>query len=239
MLHKSHISNIQIYTEEWDRIRKGRLTSSRIVSLLTEKPLGTGAMSYIYQKAGERITNYTLADENEVIVEDENTIWGLENEPKALQLFGQIMKLQYLVVQKIIFDPAGLESTTPDALWIMDTSVIKEDCYNVATVEVKCPRKYHTFFPLFACDTPEKIKKHERKYYWQVIDQMLVCQASIGYFVCYHPLFPPGKNIRIVKFDKIDLWDDFILLEQRKKQAVEEIKKLINEFSANKVASGS
>lgn len=231
MLHKNLISNIQIYTPEWDVIRKGRLTSSRIVSLLTEKPLGAGAMSYIYQKAGERITNYTLADENEQIIEDENTVWGLENEPHALNLFGLAMKIKYLVVQKIIFDPTGMESTTPDALWIMDTSVIKEDCYNVATVEVKCPRKYHTFFPLYACDTPQKIKKHERKYYWQVIDQMLVCDASVGYFVCHHPLFKSGKNIRIVKFDKLDLWDDFMLLEQRKKQAIEVIKGLINEFS--------
>ena len=230
MLHKSHISNIEIYTPEWDRIRKGRLTSSRIVSLLTEKPLGTGAMSYIYQKAGERVTGYTLADDNEVIIEDENTIWGLENEPKALQLFGQAMKLKYLVVQKIIFDPASMESSTPDALWIMDTSVIKEDCYNVATVEVKCPRKYHTFFPLFACDTPEKLKRHERKYYWQVIDQMDNCDSAIGYFAAFHPLYPKGCDFRQIQFKKLELWDEFKKLTERKKQANELLLKWKSEF---------
>lgn len=235
MLHKSWISNIQIYTEQWDEIRRGRFTSSRIIAILSEKKeLGEGAMTYIYQKAGEKVTGRTLADENEEIIEDENTAWGLENEVAALNLFGVVMKIKYLVVQKIIFDPNGNESSTPDALWIVDSSVIKEDCYNVATVEVKCPRKYHKFFPLYDCDTPEKLRKHEKKYYFQVLDQMLVCGASIGYFVCYHPLFPPGKNIRIIKFNKLELWDDFRFLEHRKKLALEKYREIIQDFSFKK-----
>lgn len=234
MLHKSHISNIEIYTEEWDIIRRGRLTSSKAISIAAEKWPSAGAMTYIYQKAGEVVTGQTLADENDIIIEDENTAWGLEHEYRALNQFGVAMKIKFLVTQKIIFDPKGNESSTPDALWIIDSSVIKEDCYNVATVEVKCPRKYARFFPLYECDTPEKLKRHEKKYYYQVLDQMLVCGASVGYFVCYHPLFPPGKNMRIIKFSKIELWEDFKFLEQRKKLAVEKLKEIIQEFSVKK-----
>lgn len=233
MLHKSWISDIQIYTEKWDEIRKGKFTSSRIHAIMGDKPLLPGAMTYIYQKAGEFVTKQTLADDSDVIIEDENTAWGLQYEPEALNFFGLIKNLKYLITQKIIFDPNGHASSTPDALWVMDTSVFKEDCYNVATVEVKCPRKYHKFFPLFECQTPEDLKKFNKNYFWQVVDQMTICQAAIGYFVCYHPLFPVPNNIRIIEFKKIDLWKDFILLEQRKTQAIEKMKELILRFRKN------
>lgn len=229
MLHKEFISSIEIYSSQWDKIRLGRITSSKASVWLGEKALSQGAMSYLYQKAGEIITGQTLA-EDEAIVEDENTVWGLQYEPEALNQFGRAMGLKYLVTQKIIFDPSSRTSSTPDALWIIESSLTKENCYNVATVEVKCPRKYHRFFPLFACKTPADLKKGYSTYYWQVLHQMHTCKAAIGYFACYHPLFPTGKNLRIIEFKKIDLWDDFIKLEQREKQAVQKLEEIILEF---------
>lgn len=229
MLHKSHISNVKIYSPEWDALRLGKLTSSRISVLMGDKPFTTGAMSYIQQKAGECITGQTLA-EDEGPIEDENTVWGMQMEPEALNLFGITKKIKYLVTQKVIYQPGGRTSSTPDALWIIDSSVFKEDCYNVATVEVKCPRKYHRFFPLFACNTPADLKKSYGSYFWQVIDQMSTCQASLGYFACYHPLFPPGRNMKIIEFRKIDLWEDFSKLEQRKESAVQKLIELVSDF---------
>jgi hypothetical protein len=230
MLHKSWISNIQIYTPEWDAIRRGKLTSSRFHTLMAKEGLGVGANTYIYQKAGEFITGKSVSDEGEEYLEDENTVWGLEHEATALNLFGIEKKIKYLVVQKIIFNPNGNTSSTPDALWIIDSSVIKEDCYNVATIEVKCPRKYHKFFPMYACETPEDLKKKYSVYYWQKLHQMHTCSAAVGYFVCYHPFFPPGKNMRIIEFRKIDLWNDFILLQQREAEAIQKMKDLIRQF---------
>lgn len=229
MLHKSFISHIEIYSDEWNKMRLGRFTSSRIHALMGEKPFQAGAMSYIHQKAGEHITGQTLAEED-VIIEDENTTWGLQTEPEALRQFGIFKKLQYLVVQKLIFDPNGQTSSTPDALWIIDSSVLQEDCYNVATVEVKCPRKYHRFFPMFACKTPEDLKRAYSTYYWQVIDQMHTCNAALGYFVCFHPLFPAGNNFRCIEFRKIDLWDDFAKLQQRKLLAIQKLNEILSEF---------
>jgi hypothetical protein len=193
---------------------------------MVEKSLSDGAMSYIYQKAGEAITGHTTEEDTDV-VEDENTAWGVLNEPAALKNFGHYMKIEYLITQKIIFDPQERTSSTPDALWVIDSSVTQADCYNVATVEVKCPRKYHKFFPLFACNTPEELKVKHKPYFWQVIDQMSVCGAAIGYFVVYNPTFPPHKNMKVIEFRKIDLWDDFKKLEQRKKEAVQTLEGII------------
>lgn len=229
MLHKSHISKIEIYTPEWDAARLGRMTSSRIVALTAKEGFGTGAISYIDQKACEFVTGKVSAPEDEII-DDENTLWGLEWEPKALNSFGVKMGLKYLVVQRMIFNPQSRFSSTPDALWVIESSVFEEDCYNVASVEVKCPRKYPRFMLLYRCTTPAMLKKTDPKYYWQVIDQMDNCGSSRGYFVAYHPYFPPEKNMRIIEFNKIDLWDDFKFLKQRKDMALIKFTEVASEF---------
>jgi hypothetical protein len=228
MLEKSHISNIDIYTPEWDNIRLGRFTSSKMSSLMAEKPLSSGAITYIQQKAGEFLTGENMEDE---VLEDENTAWGLQYEAEALNVFGKLKGLKYLIIQKVIHAPGTRFSSTPDAIWVVDSSLIKEDCYNVSTVEVKCPRKFPRFLSLYQCSTPAELKKHESKYYWQVIDQMDNCNSATGWFVCYNPLFPAGKNMKIIEFKKLDLWDDFIKIKQRKLLALDEFNKIVSQFS--------
>ncbi len=229
MLHKNSITNIEIYSTEWDAFRIGKFTSSKISTLMPEKGLGDGGMSYIYQKASEFLIGQTLAEE-EAIIEDENTVWGLEHEMRALETFCKIRGIQYLVIQKLIHVPGTVFSSTPDALHVIESSVFQEDCYNVATVEVKCPRKFPRFLELYRCNTPMDIWKVERKYFWQVVDQMFNCGAVLGYLGVYHPLFPIGKNMKIIEFNKIDLWDKFKFLEERKRQAVTIYNEIIAEF---------
>jgi len=230
MLHKSWISNIQIYTDEWKTFRLGKFTSSKAVDLMAEKDVSVGFLSYVDQKVGEYISGQNIAYEDDEI-EDENTVWGLQYEPEALNKFGLKMGIKYLVTQKIIHQPGTLFSSTPDALHIINSSLIKEDCYNVASVEVKCPRKYPRFLALYRCNTPADLKKVSKKYYFQVIDQMYNCCASIGYFACYHPLFPEGKNLKIITFSKLELWDDFSRLAERKILAEKKFKEALSAFT--------
>lgn len=230
MLKASHISNIQIYTQEWDNIRKGRFTSSKIAELMGEETITkTNGMGYIYQKAGEKITGKSMAEEDEVI-EDENTSWGRENEPAAIRKFGTTKEIQYLVTQKIILDPNSNESSTPDAIWVHGKSILKSDEYNVSTLEVKCPRKYNRFIPLWECTTPDQLKKFSKKYYWQVLHQMRICDSAVGYFACFHPLFPPETNMRIIEFRKIDLWHEFKKMDERINRANEIYASLLSRF---------
>lgn len=228
MLKKSHISNIQIYTNDWDAARCGRFTSSRIYPLLGDSLNGTGALSYIYQKVGEFITGKPSSEDDQI--EDENTEWGRTHEPAAIKLFGMQKGIDFLVTQKIILNPEGRFSSTPDAIWVHGESVLKNDEYNVSTLEVKCPRKFPRFIPLHQCDTPADLKKYSKQYYWQVMHQMYICDSAVGYFMCYHPLFPEGKNFKIIQFNKIDLWDDFKLLDQRMKQVEVKFWELRNQY---------
>lgn len=233
MLHKSWISNIEIYTPEWDQMRLGKFTSSKIHCLMTNKQFTDDGVAYIHQKVGELLTGHSTCGVDEKI-EDENTAWGVTNEPFALQAFGKLKGLKYLVTGKLIHQPGSRFSSTPDALWVLNSSVTKEDHYAVASVEVKCPHKFNRFIPLYSCDTPADVKKENKSYYWQVIDQMDNCCAAAGYFAVFHPFFPQGNNLKVIEFKKIDLWDDFAFLQQRKQLALEAFGKIYSKFLTQK-----
>jgi hypothetical protein len=216
MLHVDHISNVQLYSDEWQLTRRGKFTSSRIFTLMGDKPFTDGAMTYIYHKVGEELTGHITAEDDQF--EDENTAWGNTYEPEALKLFQIVKKVQYLASQKLIHNPNKRYSSTPDAIWIHGVCLNQVE-YNVSTLEVKCPRKFHKFIPLHRCKTPAELKKLSRMFYWQTMDQMLNCGSAVGYFMAYHPQFPPAANHRIIEFRKMELWDDFKLLTDRKEGA--------------------
>lgn len=230
MLNRNNISDIEMFTEEWDTFRLGKFTSSRIAAFMTLKPLSAGAYNYIHQKVGEVITGKCVADEEESL-DDENTSWGKKYESEALEAFKKEKGIEFITTQKIIHVPGTNFSSTPDGIWEIYSSLTQENCINVSTIEVKCPRKYPRFIPLYNCNTPEDLKSYSTKYYWQVLDQMDNSDAAIGYFGTFHPFFTPGKNMKIIQFNKLDLWDDFKLLKERKNSAYEVFKQVLSEFT--------
>ncbi len=229
MLKKENISQAKIYTDEWQMCRRGKFTSSKIHCLMSERGLGTGAFSYIDQKIGEEMTGHTVSDEDDI--EDENTAWGNLNEPKAILHFHHLNKVNFLVSQRLIHAQNTRFSSTPDAIWVHGEALNQLE-YNVSTLEVKCPRKFHRYNKLYRCKTPKDLFNVESRYYWQVLDQMDNCDSAIGYFAIYHPLYPVHCNFKQWQFKKLDLWDDFKKLKQRKNEAVELFIKWKAEFSA-------
>lgn len=224
MLKKEQISKIKIYTDEWHAFRAGRLTSSKSFLFTGDRGFTQGTMTYIYQKVGETLTGQITGSEDEQF-EDENTAWGLQYEPIALNLFQQVKKVQYMTNQNIIYDLEHQFSSTPDAIWTHNEALNQLE-YNVSTIEVKCPRKYHRYIPLYNCKTPADLKKFDNKYYWQVVDQMLLCDSAQGYFMCFNPMFPEKSRYNIIEFRKMDLWEDFKLLHTRKMQAIKEFNQI-------------
>lgn len=217
MLKKSHITNIEIYSNEWQKHRLGRFTSSKMHSLMTERGFGDAAMTYIYQKVGEDITGISNDKDYEF---DEDLDWGLKYEPDAIRAFGKAMNIEFLVTQKLISDTGGRFASTPDAIWIHNECKLDATEYNVSTAEGKCPRTYHWFIKYFLCKTPTDLYKLKPNYFWQTIDQMDQCGAAVGYFFVYHPFFPEGSNLNIITFKKMELWDYFKRMSERKKLAV-------------------
>lgn len=218
MLNKDRISSIEILSPEWLVERLGKFTSSRIVSLMQDKPYAQGFMSYVYQKVGEELTGVSVEDKDE-FEENNYTRWGLKYENEALGKFQEVKKLDFIVKQKLITVPGTRFGCTPDGLIPIFESEDKK-AWNVSTVEVKCFPTYVRYIQLALCKTPQDVKKANSTVYWQVLDQMDNCDCLMGYSVAYHPNFKAG-NLSIVEYRKVELFEDFRLLKERKKMATD------------------
>lgn len=179
------------------------------------KGIGEGGLSYIYRKVGEAVSGVPCRDE----IVTAATVHGNTYELDAIRMFAAKQNTAFPILQKMVVDADSGFGTTPDAIWIVNES---EDgtAYNAKTIEAKCPYSFDAYIRLWKCKTPEDVKKEEPKYFWQILDQLLVCDCLVGYLVVYQPFFKFGQ-LNIVEFRKINLIPDFKLLGERKKLAVE------------------
>ncbi len=223
MLKKSHISGIEIYSDEWHKFRLGKATSSKMSAIMGSDGFGKAGETYVYQKVGELLTGQSNDKEFEF---DEDLDWGKMYEHEGIVAFAKKMGIQLLVSQKLISNPEAQFSTTPDAIWVHGECKIDTSEYHVSVAECKCPRTYHNFIPKFLCKTPADLYKINKPNYWQVIDQMDQCGAAVGYFFVYHPYFPEGSNLNIIEFKKMELWEQFKLLSVRKKMFLQKFEEI-------------
>lgn len=198
MLKKSHISAIKSGTDQWYTARLAKMTSSEIHFLTYPTGLTDGSLSYIRRKVGEELTGKSAREETDTVA----IRHGLQHEEAAVRKFGQKIGLEFIIVQQLITDPDTRFGGTPDGLIIIRESPDKTE-YEVETLEVKCPPSFDAYIALFECDSPADVKKENRAYYWQVLDQMELCQAKRGHFVVYHPDFKAG-NHKSITFNPLD-----------------------------------
>jgi hypothetical protein len=227
MLHKSKISKVKIYSDEWFQARLAKFTSSEIHFLM-----GGSANAYIRRKVGEELTGKPAKGE----IDTDGTRWGTFYEAEALTKFGRSKGLEFLIVQQLICDPdGGRFGGTPDALIPIRESPNQTE-YEVETVEVKCPITFDNYLLLWECESAQELKSAKKEYYWQVLDQMDNCGCLVAYFVVYHPDFKAG-NMKVLKIEAMQpleekgkksfpIYEDLKLLRAKKKQAEEQFNSL-------------
>lgn len=232
MLKKAYISTIKPPSDEWFRARLAKFTSSDAGLLTYPSGFTEGSISYIRRKVGEELTGKPAREDIDVAA----TRHGLLHEADAMRKFGQQKGLEFIIVQQLIVIPDTRFGGTPDGLIILGVSPDGLE-YEVETVEVKCPPSYDGYISLFECETPLKVKETKREYYWQVLDQMLLCGARRGHLVIYHPDFKAGNHKSIV-FDALEavldekgkktfpIHADLKLLRERKNMAVEKFEQI-------------
>lgn len=234
MLLKSNISKIKILSDEWFETRCGKLTSSENHFLAGDSFLTTGCLSYLYRKAGEILTGIPAKGE---AIETEAMRWGAQEEMGTLRKFCKMKGIEQIVCQMLITEKGSSFGCTPDGVIVHCESSCGTK-YEVSPVEVKNPPTYTHYVPLALCKTPQDVKEVDKKYYWQVIDQMINCDSLIGYFVVGHSLFKTG-NINIVEFRKMQkvgneypLIKDINFMKERKSMAVIKLKEITDKLSA-------
>jgi len=237
MLKKSKISSIKIYSDEWYKARLAKFTSSEIFYLMKPRGFEDGALNYIRRKVGEELTGKPSKGEIDV----EATRWGNFFEAEALNKFGLMKGLDFLVSQQLVTDPNSRFGCTPDGLIPIRHSPDGTE-YEVETVEVKCPPTFDNYIRYFECETPMDLKSESPQYYWQKLDQMDNCEALKGHFVVYHPDFKAG-NMKVLTFDtmmqiqgkngkEFPLYEDLKLLRERKKLAEQKFDEIRSKLMA-------
>ena len=219
--------------------RRGKLTSSEIHFLVSDRFMTTGCRSYLFRKVGEMLTNVTATSE----LNTEAIIHGLMNEAVAIDKFARVYELKYVICQQLIAIPGTKYGSTPDGIVVLNES-LDEQMYNVRTVEVKCPFTYANYIALALCKTPQDLKAENKEYYWQVLDQMDNCDCMHGYFIAFHPDFKAG-NFHVIEFRKMQpegieqgktikfpIAKDLAFLKERKKMASDYMDELYLELSS-------
>jgi len=199
------------YFDGWLLGRLGKFTASKIHACMRPKGIGDGGLSYIRSRIGEELTG--TSSEKNVVTED--MLWGLKYEREALQRFGELKKLDHLIVQKLVCEPGSKFGCTPDAIWINSENKDKGEL-TVRSIEVKC-YQMQNHISCALCSTPAEIKQEDFEAYSQVIMQAQECGCLISYLVYFHPLFKEG-GFRVIEFNFTDkeLATDLKLLNTRK-----------------------
>lgn len=204
----------------------GRISSTAAYTIIKG---GVQYNRYIHKKAGEVITSSRRAiDQSDV----DACLWGQKYQPVALSIFTKVMdglfKYEEMVTNKMVLDIEKRTITVPDAIFIKKN---QDEGYSARVLEIKCPITYNNFIELLICETPADILSANPEYYWQMIDEMLVCGSAVGYFMVYHPDFEEN-GYRIVEFNICDVKKDMTQLKEAKSVAHGEIHKLVSRIKA-------
>jgi len=171
--------NVVQNSDEWFALRLGKITGSQVSCLFVDggNPWGTGAITYAYEKAAEIITG-----KRREAWSNRATDWGHEHEPMARILYEQETGN---IIDKVGFIEVDEQTgVSPDGL-------VDKDGY----VEIKCPEKPTNFIEIVL---EEKIPND---YYRQCQFGMWATKRKWCDLVYYHPYFPEGKKLKIMRIE--------------------------------------
>lgn len=173
-------------TEEWDRMRIGRFTSSEMYKLLTPPKtnadkeagkLSETALTYVSVKVAETLTGRQKESSYAYPI-----VYGKETEPIAIEAFCELTGFTHEAIGFVAFgDHAG---GSPDGI-LNDTDVL----------EVKSPYAIETQIDYLMLTDQYDLKRNFPAYYWQVMSNLLFTGKEKAHFVAYDPRYPAPKNI--------------------------------------------
>jgi hypothetical protein len=199
------VRHIDQNSAEWDSVRAGRFTSSRMSELmapgyrpmtqeeLKERPkTGTGskvtralapevladsAMSYIKEKVAEVLTAMPKPSSYAYPI-----VYGKEMEPRAIEHFSETKGLKVEPVGFVTFGDHG--GGSPDGL-IEDDDIL----------EVKCPYAIDTQIDYLMLTDQWDVKRMYPAYYWQCQSNLLFTGRKRCHFVTYDPNYLKPEHI--------------------------------------------
>jgi len=208
----SEVSVIQL-SDEWFKLRLGKLTASKYPKLMPTPRQKPGAWSetqvaILLETASERLTG-----QREETFTNKAMQWGNDTEAEARAFYG--LTNMVTVRESGFFETSEFTGGSPDGI------IVKvEDC---GCLEIKCPNsKQHLKYLLDV----EQLKK---SYKWQALGHIF--NTGLGYcdLVSFDPRFKDdNKKMVSCRFTAEDYADDLLLLQNRINEAVELIKEWVS-----------
>lgn len=245
MYTKEDLAYLTQGSEAWTQERIGKINASNFVKCIADvkrpmtddelanRPpkstaktiedvtlLSTGALTYIDEIMGERITG----ESSDSGIDNDATRHGKLYEPVARRLYERVKGVKVTEVGRIDYKPLkGFVGGSPDG-------IIGEIEKPNGGIEIKCPVKNAIHFANLKLDNVWMLKAERPDHFWQCIGGMLLTGAKYWDFVSYSPNFPMRLSIKIIRLEYDEVQDDIRRLAIKLKVMVQELKSLIEKF---------
>jgi hypothetical protein len=195
--------DVEQNTEEWFKLRCGKLTSSKLPTIMANygKPFGEPAKRYAKQLAVESITgNPTRSG-----YKNDHMIRGHEEEPIAKMAYESEM---FLDVSNGGFFCSDFIGCSPDGL-------VGED----GLVEIKSAEANIHY---------DRVSKgsFDSSYKWQLLGNVKFTERDWIDFISYCSDFPDGKRLYIYRIIAKNFKEEFDMIDSR----IEEFKTIVDEY---------
>jgi putative phage-type endonuclease len=201
----SAYKGIEQGSEEWLKIRLGKVTASGVADVLAKTKTGVSASrgNYLVKLAIQRITGQI-----EESYTNDAMQWGIDNEAQA--------RVAYEIASNCFVDQiAFVEHPTIKWFGASPDGLVNED----GLVEIKCPNS-STHWEYFKAKAPPK------KYYIQMQAQMACTNRKWCDFVSFDPRMPDKSKLLIVRVPRSN---EFISdIENEVQQFLDEVQVEVN-----------
>lgn len=181
--------------DEWYLARKGKLTASEIVNILTkgrgkDEVFGKTALTYMNDKIAERFMedDMFIYYMNDIKKSTPAMRWGTEYEDTAREQYELALNVKVMdcpfTPMKFYEDYVG---GSPDGRRSTLDRII----------EIKCPYNPAVHIEHCRWEKPEDLKAGNPQYYAQVQLNMLITGTEICDFISYSPLYRNGMDLHI------------------------------------------
>lgn len=209
-------------SQEWFSARIGMFTGSTASDLHMGKTT-KGYLGLIAEKAAEtffEVSSYEIeqATGKQIYSDFKPSIgvngeYGTLMEPMAREYYAKKYDEEIYTVGLCVSDRWPNDViTSPDALFMRKNG----------GVEIKCRRSLATHMACLKLRTPADFKEMNVKEYWQVIHNMVVCEAEQWDFVSYLPFLKPEHVMACLVVNRCDVLED---IENHTKELEEAVKK--------------
>ena len=196
-------------TEEWRKLRLGKVTASRVADVMSKIKSGesAGRKNYKMDLVVERLTNIpTSSFSNSAMA------WGTETEPLA--------RMAYEAFKGVFVNQVAFVEH-PNIEWF---GCSPDGTIEDGLIEIKCPNTTSTHIDYLLAGVPPS------KYIPQMQTQMACTGAKWCDFVSFDPRLPSELQLFVVRLDRDEAYIHDIEVEVQ--QFLEEVKQIYSQLKA-------